>query len=72
MRESRLVFFERSGGGEEKQFACSVMLGLFCDALMCFVLLFLFFHDGLLLFVLGFLISTQPFPILILLSPWLD
>ena len=52
--------------------SCSVVLGLFCDALMCFVLLFLFFHDVLLLFVLGFLISAPPFFILILFRLGLD
>ena len=61
LRESRLVFFERSGEGMRTYLSCLLVLGLFCDTLMCFVLLFLFCHDVLLLFVLGFLISTHPF-----------
>ena len=47
-RESRLVFFERSGGGEENNLSCSVVLYLF--------------YAVLLLFVLGFLISAPLSP----------
>ena len=45
-------------GRERSNLSCSVVLGLFCDVLL--------------LFVLGFLISTPPFSILILLRLWLD
>ena len=67
-----MYFLNGVGEGEKNNFSCLLVLGLFCDALMCFVLLFLFFHDVLLLFVLGFLLSIHSFPILILLRLWLD
>ena len=56
-----MYFLNGVGEGGKNNLSCSVVLGLFCDALMCFVLLFLFFHDVLLLFVLGFLISAPLF-----------
>ena len=71
-RESRLVFFERSGGGEENNLSCSVVLGLFCVVRLLFDLVLLLFHDVLLLFVLGFLLSAPPFSVLIFLRLWLD
>ena len=53
-----LYFSNGVGEGMRTNLACLFVLGLF--------------HDVLLLFVLGFLISTHPFPILILLRLWLD
>ena len=55
-RESRLVFFERSGGGREKQF---VLLGCVC---LLFDFVLWLFRDGLLFFDPGCPVSTPPFP----------
>ena len=58
-RESRLVFFERSEGGEEKQF---VLLGCAClfrvVRLPFLILSFCFSMMSFYFFVLGFLISA--------------
>ena len=56
-RESRLVFFERSGGGEEKQF---VLLACVC---LLFDFVLWLFRDGLLFFDPGCPVSTPPFPL---------
>ena len=55
-RESRLVFFERSGGGEENNLSCSVVLGLFCVVRLLFDLVLLFF-DLVLLSTFGIAFS---------------
>ena len=62
LRESRLVFFERSGGREENNLFCLVVLYLFCAVRLLFDFVLLLFHDVLLLFVLGFLILAPLSP----------
>ena len=62
LRESRLVFFERSGEGKKNNLSCSVVLGLFCVVRLLFDFVLWLFRDGLLLFVLGFLISAPLSP----------
>ena len=63
LRESRLVFFEWSGGGNENQL---VLLGcawsFLCRVRLLFDFVLWLFRDGLLLFVLGFLISAPLSP----------
>ena len=59
-----LYFSNGVGEGMRTNLSCLLVLGLFCDVLLCFVLLFLFFHDVLLLFVLGILISAPLSPFL--------
>ena len=72
LKESWLVFFERSGGGEEKQFACSVMLGRFCVVRLLFDFVLWLFRNGLLFFDPDCPVSVPPFSILILFRLWLD
>ena len=62
LRESRLVFFERSGGGEETNLSCLLVLGLFCVVRLLFDFVLWLFRDGLLFFDPGCPVSTPPFP----------
>ena len=61
-RESRLVFFERSGEANQSKLSCSVVLGLFCVVRLLFDFVLWLFRDGLLFFDPGCPVSTPPFP----------
>ena len=62
MRESRLVFLSGVGEGEKNNFSCLLVLGLFRVVRLLFNFVLWLFRDGLLLFVLGFLISAPLSP----------
>ena len=49
-RESWLVFFEWSGGGERNNLSCSVVLGLFRVVRLLFDFVLCLFRDGLVFF----------------------
>ena len=72
LRESRLVFFERSGGGEETNLSCLLVLGLFCVVRLLFDFVLWLFRDGLVFFRPWACLWVEPFSILILLRLWLD
>ena len=50
LRESRLVFFERSGEGEKNNFSCLLVLGLFRVVRLLFDFVLWLFRDGLVFF----------------------
>ena len=50
LRESRLVFFEWSGGGRKNNFSCLLVLGLFRVVRLLFDFVLWLFRDGLALF----------------------
>ena len=50
LRESRLVFFEWSGGGEENNLSCLLVLVFFCVVRLLFDFVLWLFRDGLVFF----------------------
>ena len=62
LRESRLVFLSGVGEGEKNNFSCLLVLGLFRVVRLLFDFVHWLFRDGLLLFVLGFLILAPLSP----------